>query len=214
MQILEGVIMNDYETSYQEYKQSLLNDHWFIKTLHEKYRGSLRVEKDYIDENGVLWKIGVLSGVCGLCLSLFWLLEDRSDTRSIITRIVLFVIMLVFFIFAMHFGKKFKKHLGERIFYTFRYHQHFEDKVQEDKDSETKKLLEDMLKAYEYSRFRDNSARLTKEDLENFLLRVIKDTDEFKQRYQELSKYDSFAGSLRNDYYFNAEVQKDIDKYV
>lgn len=201
--------MKDYETSYQEYKQSLLDDHWFMKTLHEKYRNSIIAEKDYIDENGVFWKIGGLGAICGFCLAF-----TPIENGNWILGIALFLIIIGSIKWARIIESKFKKQAGETNFYAFLYHRHFKDRIQEDKDSETKKLLEDMLKAYEYSRFHDNIARLTKEDLEVFLLRVIKDTDEFKQRYQELSKYDSFAGSLRNDYYFNAEVQKDIDKYV
>ena len=203
--------MNDYDAKYEEYKKSLLQNHWFIKTLHEKYRGSITAEGDYIDSNGVLWKIGVLGAVCGFCIALTYALAE-SGLWFLGT--VLFITIMGSVIWARHIEAKFKKDSGEINFYAFRYHQHFKDHVQEEKDKETKRLLDDMMRTYEYSRFRDNIASLTKEDLEEFILRVIKDTDEFKQRYQELENYDYFARSLKNDYYFNVEIQKDIDKYA
>lgn len=209
--------MEDYEYQYEEYKQSILQNRHLRNELHEKYLGSLRVEKDYVDENGVLWKVGVLSCVCGLCLSLFWILEDRSDTRSIITRIILFAILVTAFVFAMHIGSKFKKNLGEMIFYAFRYHKHFEDHIQKDKSEKTKDLMEDLLKKLSTIQHRAKVSKSGSEiDMDEViaLLRFIENMDDYKTRYDDLSKYDSFVGSLKNDYYFNAEVQKDIDKYI
>lgn len=207
--------MSDFETKYEEYKNNILKDHWLRNKLCDYYRGSLRAEKDYIDENGVLWKIGVLSGVCGLCLSLFWLLEDRSDTRSIITRIVLFVIMIVCFTFAMHIGKKFKKNLGEMIFYTFRYHQHFKDYIQAEKNRETESIISDMLENHESALWRiDNIDNMSEEELKSLLLSYIRKEGALQRKYKELDRYDRFASELKSDYFFNAEIQKNIDKYI
>lgn len=202
---------NDFENQYEEYKKSILQNWWLIKTLREKYRGSITAEGDYIDRNGVLWKIGALSAVCGFCIALTFALENSGLW---VLGIVLFIAIIGSVIWARTIEEKFKKDSGEVIFYTFRYHQHFKDFIQDEKDKETKKLLDDMLRTYEYSRFRDNIDSLTTEDLEEFIARVIRDTDKFKKRYQELSKYECLAGRLKDDYYFNAEIQKDIDKYT
>ena len=203
--------MEDYGAKYEEYKQSILQNRWFIEKLNEKYTGSLRSEKDYIDENGVLWKTSVLSGVFGLCISLFWILEDRSDTGSIITRIILAIIMIACGILGVLVAAKFKKKSGELNFYAFRYHQHFEDHVREEKDKETKKLFEDMLGHYDAIRWRaDSIPTMSEEDVKSLFLNHIKEMSDYETRYKELSKYDSFAGSLKNDYYFNAEIQKGI----
>lgn len=202
---------NDFENQYEEYKKSILQNRWLIKTLREKYRGSITAEGDYIDRNGVLWKIGALSAVCGFCIALTFELENSGLW---VLGIVLFVAIIGSVIWARIIEEKFKKDSGEVNFYAFLYHQHFKDFIQDEKDKETKKLLDDMLRTYEYSRFRDNIDSLTTEDLEEFIAHVIRDTDKFKKRYQELSKYEFLAGRLKNDYYFNAEIQKDIDKYA
>jgi hypothetical protein len=34
------------------------------------------------------------------------------------------------------------------------------------------------------------------------------DRDEFRKRYEDLSRYDRFAESLKNDYSFNIEIKK------
>lgn len=201
--------MSNYDAEYEEYKKALLQDHWFKRTLHEKYRGSIDAEKDYVDSNGVLWKIGALGAACGFCIAFL-----PVENGNWILGIILFFAIIGSLAWARHIGAKFKKNLGETIFYAFRYHQHFEDRVQEEKDTETKKLLEDIFKALEYSRFRDDISSLTKKDLEKLFLRVIEDTAEFKTRYQNISNYDCFAGSLKKDYNFNAEMQKNIDKYI
>ena len=207
--------MEDYESQYEEYKQSILQNRRIRNDLHEKYQGSLRVEKDYIDENGVLWKTSVLSGVFGLCLSLFWILEDRDNTGSIITRIILAIIMIVCCILGVRVAAKFKKDLGELIFYAFRYHKHFKDHVQADKDKETKDLERDILNHYDAIRWREDSIQdMSEEEIKSLFLWHIKKMGDFKQRYKVLSRYDNFAEELKNDYYFNAEIQKDIDKYI
>lgn len=207
--------MEDYESQYEEYKQAILHNRRLRNELHENYQGSLRVEKDYIDENGVLWKTCILSGVCGLCLGLFWILEDISTARSIITRIVLAAIMIVCFYFAMRIGKKFKKDLGEMVFYAFRYHKYFKDHTKSDRDKESKELERDALNHYDAIRWREDSIQnMSEEEIKSLFLWHINKMGDFKQRYKDLSRYDRFAEELKNDYYFNAEIQKDIDKYI
>lgn len=204
--------MNDYESQYEEYKRSILENRRLRNELHEKYQGSLRVEKDYIDENGVLWKVGVLSGVCGLCLSLFWLLEDRSDTGSIITRIILLSIMIAAFVFAMRIGSKFKKSLGEMIFYAFRYSNHFEEHIQEDKRKEMYEFEQNITKIADYMHWCvDRPSNDHSEVLKQFRHSSCR-VEELEKQYKHISRYDSFATNLKNDYWFNAEIQKDIDK--
>lgn len=55
---------------------------------------------------------------------------------------------------------------------------------------------------------------MTKEELESLAFRHIKKMGDFQKRYEELDRYDRFIRDLKSDYYFNAEVQKDIDKYI
>lgn len=204
--------MKDYDAKYEEYKKSLLQNHWFIKTLHEKYRGSITAEGDYIDRNGVLWKIGVLGVVCGLCIPPIYTL---ADSGLWFLWIVFFLAIIGSVIWARHIEAKFKKDSGEVNFYAFRYHQLFKDHVQEEKDRETKKLLDDMLKHYDAIRWRaDSIQEMSEEDVKSLLLNHIEKMGDYEVRCQELDNYNCFAGSLKNDYYFNAEIQKDIDKYI
>jgi hypothetical protein len=169
-------------------------------------------EKDYIDHNGVLWKIGLLGAVCGFCVALTFLLSE-SGLRLLGT--VLFLAIMGSVIWARHIESKFKKDSGEINFYAFQYHQHFKDHVQEEKDKETKKLLDDMFRCHDAIRWRTDSIQtMSEDDVKSLFLNHIKEMDDYKTRYKELFKYDCFAGSLKNDYYFNAEIQKDIDKYI
>jgi hypothetical protein len=205
-----GDIVNDYDAKYEEYKKALLQNHWFIKTLHEKYRASLNGEKDYIDNNGVLWKVGLLGAVCGFCIAF-----TPIENGNWILGLVLFLAIMGSVIWARHIESKFKKNLGETIFYAFRYQQHFSEYVQEEKYKETKKLLKDMLNHYDDIRWRADSIQtMSEEDVKSLFLNHIKKMGNYEAQYQELDNYDSFLGSLKNDYYFNAEIQKDIDKYI
>jgi hypothetical protein len=202
--------MNDYEAKYEEYKKSILQNHYFIKTLHEKYRNSITTEGDYICQNGVLWKIGVLGAVCGFCIAF-----TPIENGNWILGIVLFLAIIGSVIWARHIEAKFKKNSGETNFYAFRYHQHFKDHVQEEKDRETKKLLKDMLGHYDAIRWRADSIQtMSEEDVKSLFLNHITKLGDYEARYQEIENYDYFIGSLKNDYYFNAEIQKDIDKYI
>ena len=204
--------MSDYDTQYEEYKKSLLQNYWFIKTLHEKYHDSITAEGDYIDRNGVLWKIGVLGAVCGFCIALTFV---YAESGLWFLGVILFLVIMGSVIWARHFEAKFKKDSGEMNFYAFLYHKHFKDHVQEEKDKETKKLLKDMLGHYAAIRWRADSIQtMSEEDVKSLFLNHIKKMGDYEARYQELENYDYFAGSLKNDYYFNAEIQKDIDKYI
>lgn len=207
--------MKDYGAKYEEYKQSILQNRWLRNELHEKYNGSLNVEKDYIDGNGVLCKVGVLHQVCGVCLVFFSSLDGRTDTFGIIARIVIAIVGIACFLWALHIGNKFKRNLGEKIFYSFQYHQHFKDHVQKEKREETYSLMRDMWKSYNSLLWRiDDFQTMTKEDLESLLFHHIKEMGDYEKRYEELEKYDRFTSDLKNDYYFNVEIQKDIDKYI
>ena len=202
--------MEDYESQYEEYKKSLLQNRWFIKTLHEKYRGSITAEEDHIDRNGVLWKIGVLGAVCGFCIAF-----TPIENGNWILGIVLFLAIIGCVIWARHIGSKFKKDSGEINFYAFRYNQHFKDHTQEEKGKETDCLFRDILNHYDAIQWREDSIQdMSEEEVKSLFLWNIKKMGDFKQRYEDLSRYDYFAGSLKNDWYFNAEIQKDIDKYI
>lgn len=65
--------MSDYESSYEEYKQALLRSVHFRDKLREKYANTLYAERNYIDNNGVLAKIGILSAAFGSCIIMCWL---------------------------------------------------------------------------------------------------------------------------------------------
>lgn len=204
--------MGDYESKYEEYKKSLLQNHWFIKKLHEKYRGSITAEGDYIDRNGVLWKIGILAFVCGFCIA-FTL--PAAEHGLWFLGIVLFIAIMGSIIWARIIESKFKKDSGETNFYAFRYHQHFKEHIQKDKDEETKNLMRDVWKNCDSLMWRSDSIpNMSKEDLESLLFQHIKKMDDYQKQYKELDRYDSFSDDLKNDYYFNAEIQQDIDKYI
>lgn len=206
--------MEDYESQYEAYKQSILYNRWLRKELHEKYEGSLRVEKNYIDENGVLWKTSVISCVFGFCLSLFWILEDRGDTRSIMTRIILAVIMIVCCILGIRVAAKFKKDAGEMNFYAFRYYKHFEDQINEDRSKAMWVFEQDLSKTVDFMRrCNDKPSDDLPQTMEEFRC-ALHYVEALKKQHKEISNYDGFAGSIKNDYQFNLEIQKDIDKYI
>lgn len=169
--------MSDYESSYEEYKQALLRSVHFRDKLREKYANTLYAERNYIDNNGVLAKIGILSAAFGSFIIMCWL-----DIHFAI-RIVAAVIATVCFFAALHIGKQFKEDSGKSSFHSFQYGKCIEDRVQADKEAEARCLVRDMLD------------------------RQI-DRDEFHKRYEDLSRYDRFAESLKNDYSFKIEIKK------
>jgi hypothetical protein len=57
-------------------------------------------------------------------------------------------------------------------------------------------------------------ANMSEEDVKSLLLDHIKKAQTFDARFHSLNRYDRFISDLKNDYYFNAEIQKDIDKYI
>ena len=202
--------MSNYEEQYEEFKKSLLQNHWVIKTLREKYQGSQTAEKNFVNENGVLWKVGLLGAVCGFCIA-FTPIEKGNWLMGTVLVIALFGSLAL----AQYVGSKFKKNLGEVVFYAFRYHQHFHDHIQKEKDVEAKNLMHSMWEYSDSLMWRsDCISDMTKEELESLVFRHIKKMGDFQKRYEELDRYDRFIRDLKNDYYFNAEVQKDIDKYI
>ena len=201
--------MEDYESQYEEYKNTLLHETWFRKKLNDLYRGSLTAEKEYIDENGVLWKIGLLGAVCGFLIA-FTPVENGNWILGIF--LILGIIGSV--MWARHIGNKFKKKSAEMNFYAFKYDRYFKDRIQEDKRREMEKFDVDLTKTVVFmQRCASQQYDDPSEVIENFqcALRYVEDLE---KRYNELSRYDCFAGSLKNDWYFNAEIQKDIDKYI
>ena len=201
--------MENYETQYEEYKKSLLHETWFRSKLNDLYRGSLSVEKDYISENGVLWKIGLLGAICGYFIA-FTPVENGNWMLGI------FLVLGIFgsIIWAWHIGNKFKNKSGERNFYSFQYHKYIKDRVQKDKDKEAYNLMRDIWEHYEAILWRvDSIQTMPEEDVKSLLLYHIKKMGDFKKRHTELDRFDGFASDLQYDWYFNTEIQKDIDKY-
>ena len=201
--------MEDYESQYEEYKKSILQNRWFIKTLHEKYRGSISAEEDYIDGNGVLWKSGILGAVCGFCIAF-----TPIESGNWILGIVLFLAIMGSIIWARHIGAKFKKDSGEKNFYAFRYSKHFEERIQEDQRRELHQFEQDLSKTVGFMRRCANSPSDDHSEVVEEFQRALRYAEELEKQYKHISNYDHFAGSLKNDYYFNAEIQKDIDKYI
>ena len=124
-------------------------------------------------------------------------------------------VLALYSIFTPRLLKKFKKDSGARKFYAFRYHQHFKDYIQADKDKETKDLERDVRSHYDSIKWRaDSIQNMSEEDVKSLFINHIEKMRDYQKRYDDLSRYDYFAGSLKNDWYFNAEIQKDIDKYI
>ena len=201
--------MENYEDKYEEYKNNLLQNRGLRNELHEKYQGSLRVEKDYLDENGVLWKTGILGAVCGFCIA-FTPIKNGNWFLGII----LFLAIMGSIILARHIGKKFKKASAERTFYAFRYHKHFEDHVNEERRRAMWELEQEFSKTVGFMQLcANNTSNDPHEELEKFRY-ALHYVEELEKKYKDISNYDYFVGKLKTDYQFNAEIQKDIDKYI
>ena len=131
--------MIDYESSYEEYKQTLLRSTNFMSKLREKYKNTQYAETSYIDKNGVLVKIGMLSAAFGFFLSVCWL-----DAHLAI-RIISAIISVVCFFLALHIGSQFKEESGKSNFHSYEYYRHIEERVRSDKELEARNLVRDML---------------------------------------------------------------------
>lgn len=199
--------MADYESKYEAYKNTLLHETWFRRKLNDLYRGSIRVEIDYIDENGVLWKVGVLGAACGFCIAFFPL-----ESGNWVLGITLFLGIIGCLALARHIGSRFKKKSGERKFYAFWYDKYFEDRVNEDRRREMYQFEQEISKAVGFMQYCvDKPGDDPSEVVEDFR-RALHYVEELQKRYKEISEYNFFPGSLKNDYSFNAEMQKDLDK--
>ncbi len=172
--------METYEVQYEEYKKKLLTSSYFTQKLLEKRKNTLYAEANFIDMNGVLAKIGLLSFACGGLLVFTWVPNMHWAIRFL-----LIVGAIVCFFIAITIGSQYKETSGRSNFHSFVYDRYIEDRVKADKEMETRNLV--------YS----------------FLSRDIS-REEFKQRYEDLSRYDRFARDLQNDYEFNTTIQKRI----
>ena len=170
--------MGDYETQYEEYKMTILRSSYFAQKLREKRNNIMYAERDFIDKNGALEKIGGLSAAFGFCLSVCWMPDVW-----IWIRIILAVIGIVCFFIALRVGSEFKDASGRSNFRAFVYDSHIEERVQNDKDTEAKKIVQ------------------------RFLSREI-DREEFKKQYENLSRFDRFAENLKSDYSFMEAISK------
>lgn len=172
--------MNDYESRYEEYKKMLLASSYFTHKLGEKRKNTMYAEANFIDSNGVLVKIGLLSFACGGLLAITWV-----RYLPIVLRIILTAVAVGCGYLAVKIGSEFKETSGRSNFRSFVYDHHISDRVIADKDAEARNLV--------YS----------------FLSRDIS-REEFQQRYEALSRYERFAVDLKNDYEFNTTIQKRI----
>lgn len=199
--------MADYESKYEAYKNTLLGETWFRRELNDLYRGSIRVEKDYIDENGVLWKVGLLGAVCGFCIA-FLPIENGNWFQGI----ALFICIMGSLALARHIGLRFKKKSGERKFYAFWYDKYFEDRVNEDRRREMYQFEQEISKAVGFMQYCVEKPGNDPSEVAEDFRRALRYVEELQKRYKEISEYNYFPGSLKNDYSFNAEMQKDLDK--
>lgn len=201
--------MEDYESQYEEYKNTLLHSTWLRRKLNDLYRGSLTAEKDYIDTSGVLWKVGLLGAVCGFLIAF-----TPVENGNWIMGIFLFLGIMGSVIWARHIGDKFKKKSGELNFYSFEYDKYFKDHILEEKRREMYKFEQDISGTIAFmQRCADKPNSNLKDATEEFrcALHYVK---ELEKQYKHISRFDYFAVSLKNDYYFNAEIQKDIGEYI
>ena len=173
--------MDNYESLYEEYKRTLLKSSYFTQKLREKHKNTLYAEEKFIDMNGVLTKIGLLSFACGGLLVFTWVVYMHLVLRLILTAVVVGCGFL-----AIRISADFKEASGRSNFRVFVYDHHIEDRVMEDKEMESRNLVRSFL-----------SREISKED--------------FQKRYADLSKYDRFADDLKNDYHFSKALSKIIE---
>lgn len=200
--------MKDYKTQYEEYKNTLLHETGFRRTLNETYRNSLYAEADYIDRNGVLGKVGILSAVCGFLISFLPVENGNWILASLI-----FLGIMGSVIWMNRITQKFKKDSAEINFYAFHYHKHFEDRIRKDKELEVRKLEETLSKTVAYMQRCVNSPNNDPAVAIEEFRRALHYVEELEKLYKHIARYDRFAGSLKDDWHFNAEIQKDIEKY-
>jgi len=179
--------MDDYESQYEEYKKSLLRSNYFMTKLREEQENSVYTVRDYIDRDGVLPKVGVLSGVGGFCYALYFSLVQLDEFPGIMVRAILVTVGTVCFFWAGYIGSKFKEDIGKTNFSSCYFDRHIEKRATSDKEMEARNIVR------------------------SFLSREI-DSEEFQKRYEDLSKYDRFAEDLKNDCDFSSKTKKYFKK--
>lgn len=207
--------MSDYEKSYNAYKESLLNDRIFMERFANIYEGAISAEKDYIDRNGILSKIAVLSTISGFCLAVF------SPSNSKISRMVdfiLFVMLCVCGFLIYRISANFIKKSGENIFYSFRVDRHIQERVLSDQQRQLDLLMEDINQRlftikYYAQEIQESSSSLNSSDAELAkLLYWINSMDDYKKRYETISYLNSYSQKLSNDYYFSKAIYEQVHK--
>lgn len=168
--------MDDYESQYEEYKNTLLHSIGFKNNLDNIYSETLYSDSDYIDHDGVLSKIGVLSAGGGVCYALCFSLVQLNEFPGILVRVISAIVGTLCFLGAAYIGSQFKKDFAKRNFQKYQYDRCVESWVRRDKELEAKQLVRD------------------------FLSRQI-GREEFQNRYDDLSRYDRFAEDLTSDYH-------------
>lgn len=173
--------MNDYESQYEEYKNTLLHSIGLRNDLNDLYTNTQHLDSDYLDHDGALSKIGVSSAGGGVCYALCFSLVQLNEFPGILVRVILAIVGTLCFFGAAYFGSQFKKDFAKRNFRMYQYERCVESWVQRDKELEAKQLVRDFL-----------SRQIGREELTN--------------RYDALSRYDRFAEDLTSDYIFEEEL--------
>lgn len=208
--------MEDFDVEYEKYKKSLLKSSYFTDNLKKKYTNTLIAEKNYIDRNGVLWKLALLSGVCGICLSLYGSFRDAKGIPALIVVIILAAIGITAFSFALRICEGFKENAGKANFYTFHYNRYIHDHVAREKQSETDALIQDMLSTIDDLQWRTahigKGNQLDIDELKDVLQHLKKKSAEFHDRCDHVKRYDSISSKLQDDYHFSKTICEFIEQ--
>ena len=207
--------MSDYEKKYNAYKESLLKDHIFMDRFANIYAGAISAEKDYIDRNGILSKIVVLSAISGFCIAVY----SPHDSKIISILSFIPIVMLCIFGFLIYrISANYIKKSGEKIFYSFRVDRHIQEKVLADQQRELDLLMKDInqrlftIKYYaEKIQVGSSASTVGDEDLAQ-LLYWINSMDNYDDRYRLISYLGSFIKDLAEDYRFNEAIYEQIHK--
>lgn len=197
-----------YEEQYEEYKKSLLKNHYFKDKFRQKYADVLHGASAYIDHSCIFEKLSGLSLVAGAAITAVCFMGDRTDARSIVVRIVMLAILVASTIGWLLVSSRHKAALGKSNFYSFCYGSYIRSKVIEDKKEEIDLLIEDLEKKTEALRYYSEKKDYDIDEI-RFFSRKIGQT---LKRYKRIKNYEHIARDIESDYYFSIEMKKLLDE--
>ena len=191
--------MIDSELNYEEYKELLLNDPYFVGKYVRMYNNVIRNKKDYFAENGYFVNMALIGAVAGVCFCVF--IVAKSPIYKVLSILGILAVALI----GIWYGNKVVKKFAVEDFFCFHYEDFLRKTVSSDYNHLEHKFHLDFSKLInqiesDVNRIEKNVD--TSEDTASLLM-DIEQLKEIKKRYQALYGFSCHNYKLAQDHDFS-----------